>query len=882
METIRALLTRLRAMARSRKLDAELDEELRSHLEEMVDEYMERGMTEDEAKRKARLAFGGVAQTREAYREQRGFACVQRFAQDTRYALRQFHRAPGYAVFTTLVLALGIAVVTAMFTVAYAVLLKPLPFKADRHLFQLAVKTAEGEDTPGLSYDEIKGWRQATTGSADIAFIGGGLNIADGPGGAELINEVETSENLFSLLGAQPMMGRTFLREEQETHDPNVVVLSNALWRHSFSGDPHVVGKTLRLGGILHTVVGVMPPEFLYPLYEDRAEAWVPLERKELTAGTRDTYLYYQSVIRVHLKVPLQAVAQQLAEVHKQFDKTAQGEMRLRSLHDLLVADVRPALLALEIAVALVWLIACANVAGLMLARVAARRTEIAVRAALGAGRGRIVAQFLAESFALSCAGALGGLALAAVLLRTFRQMLVTKLPLASTIQMNWAVWLALLALTLMTTLAFGAFPAWVAARVDADAQLKHGGRTQAGDRGQRRARSALLVAEVALSITLLTGAGLMMRTMYALRHVPLGFRTDHLILTGLTLPNDLYKDRNASSAVWLPLLSDIREMPGVSEAGMSTVLPIRHPVELETSVFRADRIDDDDGAMVRAASPELMHVLGIRMRRGRFFTDADTASSLPVAVVNQTFVNRFLKGGDAIGQTFQFGHVPRTVTIVGVIEDIHQDGVAEASRPEFYLCMSQLPADHPVYRALPGRFMEVAIRTEAAPDVMIPALRRRIQQTNPHLAIGETTSMEEAVEDSIGAQKLAARVIGVFGGLVLLNTVLGLYGLLNYLVTQRTQEIGIRMALGANRGRVVGMVLRQTLVLLGAGTVIGVGLAFAGHRLIERFLFGVSALDPWAMALAPLALVTFGVMAALLPARRAAGINPVEALRAE
>ena len=734
-----------------------------------------------------------------------------------------------------------------------------------------------------LSYDEIREWQRSTPGSADVAFNGGGLNIADGPSGAVLITEVSASRGLFDMLGTRPMMGRGFLPEEQDTDHPDVVVLSYALWRQSFSGNPNVLGKTIHIGGVPHTVIGVMPPGFVYPLYQDRPEVWVPIERSQLGTGTNDPYLYYRPIVRVHAGASVRGVEGQLAQVHKQFAKAEEpGAVRLRRVRDVLVAGVHPALLALEIAVAVVWLIACTNVAGLMLARVAARRTEIAVRAALGAGRGRILAQLLAESLMLSFAAALGGLALAVVLRRTFRHLLADRLPLASTIQMNWTILTALLVLTLLTTLAFGMFPAWVAACTDADAGLKNGGRTQAGDRSQKRSRSVLLAAEVALSITLLTGAGLMMRTMYALRHVPLGFRTDHLVVTSLTIPNDLYKGRNVAEAAWQPLLDDVRRMPGVREAALSTVLPIRHPVELITIVYRTGAMQDDADATVRAASPGLMDVLGIRMLSGRFFTDADNGGSLPVVVVNRTFVNRYLGGGDALGRQFRFGHVPRTVTIVGVIEDVHQDGIAEPSKPEFYLCMSQLPVDHPVYRALLGRFMEVAVRTDVAPAVMIAALHKRIHDTNPHLAIGESTSMEEAVEDSIGAQRLAARVIGVFGGLVLLNTVLGLYGLLNYLVTQRRQEIGIRMALGADRGRVVGMVSRQTLVLLGAGTAIGVGLAFASNRLIQGFLFGVSAMDPWTMAVAPLTLVVCGVLAALLPARRAARINPVEALRAE
>jgi predicted permease len=375
-----------------------------------------------------------------------------------------------------------------------------------------------------------------------------------------------------------------------------------------------------------------------------------------------------------------------LAREHAQFAKPGESEIRLAGVPDLLVADVRLALLALEIAVGVVWLIACSNLAGLLLARVVSRRTEIAVRVALGAGRGRILMQFLTESMMLSCAGAACGLGLAAAMLQMFRPLLSQRLPLAADIHLNWAMWAGLLVLTVVTALAFGAAPALMAARTDMDAVLKNSGRKHAGDRRQNRMRAVLMVGQVALSIALLIGAGLMMRTMYALRHVPLGFRTDHLVLTSLTIPNDVYKDRNVRTAVWKPLLDEIRRMPEVRTAALSTVLPIQHPVELITAVYATEWMHGDANATVRAATPGLMDALGVGVRRGRFFTDADTATNQPVMVVNQTFVNRYLAGGNALGKIIRFGHVPQRATIVGVVEDMHQDGVSESSEPEFYL----------------------------------------------------------------------------------------------------------------------------------------------------------------------------------------------------
>jgi predicted permease len=810
------------------------------------------------------------------------FGWLRHFHEDVRFSARQVRRAPGHAVFTVLVLALGIGTVTAMFTIAYAVLLKPLPFEADRRLYLPVQHSTEGEESAGLPFPEIVEWQRATQGTAEVAFSTGGVNIADGPAGAALITEVEASQNLFPLLGAKPFMGRGFLPEEEEDGHADVVVLSYALWQQNFGGNRNVLGKTLHIGGNRRTVVGVMPPEFLYPVWENRPEVWVPVERSKLAAANSDWYSYLTPLVRVKAGVPVKDVEAQLARVHAHFAKPGERGIRLVRVRDWLVGDVRPGLLALGAAVCVVWLIACINVAGLLLARVSARRAEIAMRVALGARRQRIAMQFLTECLLLSCIGAAGGLALAVGMLRIFRHLLSARLPLGAQIELNWVVWAVLLGLTVVTTLAFGAGPALLASRTQMGVALRSGGARQTRDRAQSSMRSALLVTEVALSVMLLIGAGLMLRTMYALRHVPLGFNTDHLVVTSLTVPNDEYKDSNVGTVVWQPLLDEVRSMPGVRAAALATVLPIEHPFELVATLYRTEWMNEDGRVDVRAATPGLMDALGVRMRSGRFFTAEDTAASLPVVVVNRTFVNRYLGGGDGIGKQVRYGHVPRTATIVGVMEDVHQDGVAAASEPELYACMTQLAPGQQIYRPLLGRVMQLAVRTGIAPDILIPELRRQIQRTNPHLAIGATTTMAEAVEDSIGAQKLAAQVIGVFGGLVLLITVVGLYGLLSYQVAQRTQEIGIRMALGADRARVVRMVLRQTLIWLGAGTVIGVALAAASGQLMQAFLFGVHARDPWVMSLAPAVLVVCGLLAAIAPARRASAVDPAVALRGE
>ena len=811
-------------------------------------------------------------------------ASIRNFREDARFAVRQFRRAPAYAVFTVLVLTLGIGTVTAMFTISYGVLLKPLPFRADRQLFDVFESTAKGDETFAASYPEITQWQQATTNIADVAFASNYVNIIDAPAGAEMISSVTASPNLFTLLGVEPIIGRGFIPNETISDHPNVVLLSYDTWQRSFAGDHEVLGKTVHIGATPYTVIGVMPKHFRYPIGDTRAEVWVPIERSALVPKPDDPYgAPWHPIVRLHAGVPPQALESSLAHVHSQFVKSdAPNRFHLLRFRDQVMREVKPTLLALEIAVAIVWLIACSNVAGLLLARVAARRTEIAVRSALGAPRRRVVAQFLTESFLLSIAGAVGGLGIAALILRIFRHMLGTMLPMAQNIHLDWSIFAGLVVLALLTTLAFGAVPALLAAWAGSEAGLRNSGRSQAGDRRHNRARAVLVISEVALSIALLTGAGLMMRTMYALRHVPLGFRTDHLLVTSLTAPGDLYKDQNIGTAAWQPLLDAVRQHPGVKDAALSTVMPLKHPVEWLTIVYKTNWTEGNVDAVVRAASPGLMDVLGIRMHSGRFFNAGDTSASIPVAVVNRVFVDRYLGGGDALGKQFRFGRKPVTATVVGVIDDIHQDTLTDASRPEFYLCTPQIARDNPLYLAIVSKYMEIAIRTEVSPGTMIAELRRQIAEVNPHLAIGEFSTMSEAVEDSIGAQKLAAGVVGVFGGLALLITLVGLYGLLTYVVEQRTREIGIRMALGADRAAVISLVMRQALLLMALGAAAGVCIALWSNRLLHAFLYGVTASDPWTIALAPLGLVLCGLAAAAVPARRAAGLNPTDALRAE
>ncbi len=881
-------LSRLRFFFRRRR-SAELDEELKFHLEQATQANIAAGMTPEEARRRARIDFGGTESAREQTYAQRPGWWMETVLQDVRYALRQLRKSPGFALTAILTLALGIGIATAMFAILDGVLLRPLPFPHAQQLYTLVGIDAKGETEYGAPYGEIQHWREATRNSAEIAFERGDADILETPSGAQSIFKESVSANLLSTLRVQPMLGRGFLPQEQEDGRSHVALLSYVTWRELFASNPKILGQTVSIGGESYGVVGIMPPRFEYPVWGNKIEVWTPIERSELQGKQAgDIYMNHVPILRLKpgvnpaiVQAELSSVQTHIAQTAKPGDEVA-THVRLTGLRDYVVAGVRSALTALEIAVIPIWLIACCNVAGLLLARLASRRVEIAVRGALGAGKWRIVRQFLTESLLLSTAGALIGLGLAVFTLQIFRRMLEKQLPLAQNIHLSSVLLLALVGFTLLTGLLFGILPAILAARAPLEETLKNGGAASNGDRGQARLRNTLLVGEIALSMVLLVGAGLMLRTVYTLRHVPLGFRTDHIVLTSFTIPNYDYKGRDLNTALWDPLLERVQHLPGVQFASLSTVMPIGHAMELLTDVYTPGTSKRNVTAVVRAASPDQLRVLGIQMYAGRFFNAHDTPNSMPVAVVNRAFVRKYFSGQNAIGEPIRFGRVPMRATIVGVLDDVHQEKAAAPSQPEIYVCMDQLKPGDSLYVPLLGWFMELAVRTQTAPGAMIPELRRIIHNENPDLVAGDLTTMNQAVEDSIGSQRLAARVIGIFGGLALLITVVGLYGLLSYSVAQRTREIGIRMALGADRGRVMGMVLRQALTLLIIGIAVGLALAFWSTRLLHSFLYGVSKYDPWTLAVVPLLLLLCGVISAFIPGRRAAAINPMVALRHE
>lgn len=878
------LLPRLQRLFRRANLDDDIQEELQTHIDMRTADNIANGMSPDAARRDASLKFGNLIAMKERVVGVDAALGLDSFFRDIKFALRQLRKSPGFALTAILTLALGIGVATAMFAIVDGILLRPLAFPQANHLYVPAAVGEKGDQNDWISYADLQTWQKGTQASAQIAFSGGTIDIAETHAGAMLISNDTLSSNFLKTLGVQPMLGRDFFPEEQLEGRSNVVLLSDGVWKNAFAGNPKVLGQILRIGGVPFTVIGVMPPKFAMPLESGASsEVFTPIEHTMLLtpdATFKPILRLRPDATRAGLEAELSSVQAHIAQIAKPGEQVA-THVQLTGLRESMVANVRPALIALDFAVALVWLIACCNVAGLLLARLSARGVEIAVRGALGAGKLRIFRQLLIESLLLSSAGAVIGVGLATFILRIFSQAMERYSPQAQNISLDATVVVTVVGFSVLTGLLSGVFPSIFAASAPLADMLKSGGPNSSGNHAQESLRNALLMGEIAISIVLLVGAGLMLRTVYSLRHVPLGFRTDHLVLANFTVPNWHYKDRNLNAVLWAPLLENVRRLPGVEAAALSSVLPIGHDKEITIQLYQ-NLTGRNITAVVRAASPGLGSVLGMRMHAGRFFTTQDRLGAAPVMVVNQAFVRDYLGGRPALGKLIRLGDSFGQPTIVGVLDDIRQDDIASTSSPEIYLSMAQLPPGSSLSLALTGRFMELAVRTQAKPVVMIPELRGAIHRENPDLVAEDFSTMEQAIDDAIGSQRLAARVIGTFGALALLITAVGLYGLLSYSVAQRTREIGIRIALGADRGRVIRLILRQAFVLLAAGVAAGIALAFCATRFLSSFLYGVSTHDPWTLVVVPIVLMLSSALAAFIPARRAASTDPIRALRSE
>lgn len=813
--------------------------------------------------------------------------------QDFRYALRQLRKSPGFTLTAITVLALGLGANVAVFTVLNGVLLRPLPYpQADRIV---KVDLAGAMPYYAMRYANIIQLRDAVGPTVKIGetFDQGMVSIVT-PGGRLQAGFTTVGADLFSMLGVQPVLGRAFRDEENQPGNEGVVLIGNDVWRKFYAADRNVIGKTMTMHGHVYSIIGVMPRGFSFPFGESM-QVWTP---EPLATSSRSAMGKGMIIGDMFARLPQGMSEAQLSAAlnHAQAivaktanDDDVPAQVKMTEYRQMLNEGTRKPLWLLYGVVIGIWVLACLNLTSLMLARAISRTREHAVRSALGASRIRLLQQAIVESFLVSFAGAAIALLIGVVAIRLLSHQIEQSLPVKNTVHLDWRVVAWLGVLSVLTALVAGIYPALRAMRREVR-QALHGA-TTSGSKRQNRTREILVVGQLALTLVFLVGAGLFLRTIHALRQAPLGFTQQNVLTGGIalnTVSNYHNEQTNSQTdvvkAYYLPLLDRVRAIPGVKVAALSSVLPLRS----EFAVTIMGQLDhkhtsDADAPMAdgRLASPGLVDALGIPMRRGRFFTEQDTASSPAVVVVNQAFASKYLPGQDPIGHTFRMGDGRfADMRIVGVIGDVKQKTVVDPTKPEMYFCLSQMERGTPLY-GITG-LMQVAIRGAVPAEMLRTQFDKVLHEVAPDATTTNVKTIHEAVEDSFGSQTLIAELLEGFAALALMIASIGLYGLLSFAVAQRTREIGVRMALGAQQGNILGLVLRRAMLLVAVGLVCGGTMAWFAVRFARSYLYGVAVHDALTFGVVAVVLALASILAAWLPARRAASVDPILALRSE
>jgi predicted permease len=888
----------------------DLEAEMRAHIEMDIADRVSRGEAPDHARFAARRAFGNSAIVQDVTHDVWRWTRLERFFNLLKFAVRGLKRSPGFTFTVVLTLSIGVGATCAMFTVVDRVLLRPVRFNDPSRLVLLSESGKRGPAN-GTPYLDIAQWQQRSRSFEQISFYEADSRrvwFLDGSSGTVHVSMASTSASLFPMLGVQPTLGRGFLETGSgglvAPEDAHAIILSNDVWRQDYGSDSAAIGKTIQLDGEPLTIIGVMPRGFIFPFgsgeWNDLPVVWRPIVLSESDA-TRDRHApHYKVLARIKQNTPMSLAEPELkviqADVAKAYtdpyDREQVTSVSVESYSNSLVnGNMRKASLALFGASALLWLIACVNVASLMLARSSTRQREFAVRGALGASRWQILQQMLMETMLLSGSASIVGLGLSTGMLQLFEHGLQAQFSVHEKLTPNLPVFCALIGLTIAGALLIAVWPASGVFRASIDGALRQGP-TQAGsNRKQHRTRAALVVTEIALSLTLLVGCGLLLRTIYALKHVPLGFRTEHILVANMTIPAYRFGGRDMTTIFYQPLIERVKRLPGVEGASLMTEVPLGNTFSMLFTLgpqghSAIDLQRREIRAQFRAVGPEMQQVFGFRMLRGRFFNEGDTASSQAVVVVNRAFVKAYF-GDDRdpsaiLGESLVgFGKNRRSV-VVGVLDDERQVSVAEPSQPEMEVSIPQITPESMFYKAAEGMAMDLAVRTVRDPSEVIRELRNVLRVSSSDLAESRFTTMEQVVEDSFGSQKMAAELLEIFAASALLLTVTGIYGVLAYFVAQRQREIGVRIALGAQHWNIVNLILRQASSMLMAGLLLGAALAYLTSEWLKVFLYGVKSDDPWTMVSVAVILLLGGLISSLVPAWRAASVNPAEIIRAE
>jgi predicted permease len=863
------------------KWEQELGEELRFHIEQQTAANVTAGMPREEARRHAMLQLGAVEGVKENCREEtRGF-WLETFWLDIRHGLRIIWRNPGFTAVAVLTLALGIGTNTAIFSVVDAVLLRPLPYKnAERIIWATERFPFNGGSAVVLSPDFI-GFQTGTDVFEQIGAFGNssGANLT-GVGEPERVNIANVTTGFFAMLGVQPLLGRDFVSDEGKESSSNVALLSETLWRSRFGADLQIVGKTIDLDGKAQTIVGVMPTDNRYP----RADIWTPLALDSSIFSPQSPRWMMLSVVgRLKPGVTLEQARADLQVLTHRMDALYPpeaagfrkgGRADVVPLHAMLVHDVRSQLLILLGAVGLVLMIACANVASLLLSRAAARSSELAIRATLGAGRRRLIQQMLCESLLLATIGSFLGLLAGLWGTQLLKQLIPADFP--SSVTLEWRTFCFVAALAILSVVLFGLFPALVASIGDVSESLKRG--PVAKQRKAIRLRSLLVLGEISVSLVLLSGAGLLVRSFLRLSDVRLGFDPTNLLLATVQRPLTLGDGSKQHAIFFEDALARIRALPGVLQVATTRQYPLGNLNNAAMSVYREDGTSYHPGGtaiLLDTISPDYFSTMGIRLLKGRSFNDHDSADAPPVAILSEALAREVFHEHDPIGQRVRTGPNMPQYTVVGVVSDIRNSTLDQDFLPEIYLPFVQQPSF----------VMTFVIRGKGDPRGLASGVRQAIVTVDKNQPLSELVTMDEVLATAVAPQRFRMQLLGLFALLALALAAVGVYGVIAYSVSQRTHEIGIRMALGAEKASIFRMVVGQGLRLALVGLALGAAGALILARLLTSFsqlLYGVTVGDPLTFVAVSLLAAGVTVLACYIPARRAMRVDPMVALRYE
>jgi predicted permease len=899
MGWLRQFLARIRGIFSAAPGDAQLNDEVREHLALAEQEHVRRGMSHDEARYAARRDFGGVEQFKEIYRERRGLPVLETFLQDLKFGARMLRKNPGFTAVAILTLALGIGANTAIFSVVRGVLLSSLPYRQPERLVKVWSRMT-GEGIPQNWFSDPEWFELVDTNHAfeQVAAYSAnkGANVGGDESEPQRITRGFATAGLFPLLGVQPILGRTYSSEEDQPGHNLVAVLSYGLWQSFFSGDPNVLGKTIRLNNRPFTVIGVLPDGFAFA---GDNQVWTPLALDRTHPGNIGSHAWEvigrmkPGVNLPQASTDMNLFARQLARENPAYYRASMGwDVFVVPLREELVGQIRPALLILMAAVGIVLLIACANIANLLLARSSAREKEMAIRASLGAGRWRTIRQLLTESLLLSLLGCAVGLAFGAWGMLAIRGLHGGILPQVGKIALEPSVLLFTLGVALLTGILFGLAPAIHVSSPRLHDSLKEGGRGASGGRSGQRLRNALVVSEIAFSLLLVTGAGLTIRSFYRLLRVDPGFRTDHILTMRMNLPALTYPTGATQSQFYRQVLDKVRALPGVQTAGAISQLP------MGDSYSSGSVLVEDSTASVlqhfpnlpygyletdqRYVTPGYFETMNTPLISGRKFSDADTGASPLVAIVDSDFAADIWPGQDPLQKRISVNSVPNSnppkpiwCTVVGVVTHVHNYSLDVGGRVQAYFPETQDP-----FSAAAAMFL--VIRTAQDPRSIASAAREQVLSVDRREPVYAVRTMDEVVATSVEQPRLSLDLLGLFAAVAAALAAIGIYGVMAFAVSQRKHEIGIRVALGAQPRDILRMVISQGARL----AIVGVALGLAGALYLARYmaplLFGVGTRDPITFAVVPLLLMIVALAASWIPAVRATRVDPIVTLRHE